>query len=345
MFGGLFLGIFLGLIGGLDKPKAKWWKILLLILVTLSLMFTIFPPIAGNWSDIVLLKKGMYKKLDVRVNVIADSQIFNEVNKEWQFRVTSEGENFENDTIFFKGSELPNEINSNKELVVILSYDDSYDKIYYESTHAIAPLIIYPFIPSLYERVKILNLHVPLAWIAVIAYLFSMIYSIRFLRGRKFNFDVKASSTASIGTIFAILATLTGMLWAKYNWGSYWNWDPRQVSILILILIYGAYFALRSAIENPDAKARLSSAYSIIAFITVPFLVFIIPRMFSGLHPGSADDTNSGPVVSTQENALDSNLAYSFGFALFAFTVLFFWILNIKVRQSELKRQLNEKEL
>jgi heme exporter protein C len=131
------------------------------------------------------------------------------------------------------------------------------------------------------------------------------------------------------------------MLWAKYNWGNYWNWDPRQTSIFVLILIYAAFFALRAAIDNPERKAKLSSVYSIISFITVPFLVFVLPRMASGLHPGSADDVNAGPLVSAQPNALDTNLVWGFGLSLFAFTVIYFWLFNLLVRMNIIKNKLS----
>jgi heme exporter protein C len=150
------------------------------------------------------------------------------------------------------------------------------------------------------------------------------------------EYDLKATASAEIGTIFTILATVTGMIWAKLNWGSFWNWDPRETSIFILLLIYGAYFALRSALENEELKARLSSVYSIIAFITVPFFVFILPRLLTGLHPGSSNDNSSGPVVSTQANTLNflQQITFSLGFT--SISLIFFWMLNIRYRMKKL---------
>lgn len=344
MFGGLGLGIAIGYWKGLDKQKPAWWRYLAAILVSLSLVFTILPTIAAKWEDSALLKRGMYEEIAFHFSIIPNSANYNRELNEWGLAIKPTGKSSGDEKIFFVGETLPAELKSTDDLVARLMYSQPDDKFYYVSTVEVSPIMTYPFIPTLYERVKILNLHVPLAWISVVAYLLSMIYSIRYLRSKNDNFDIKAAAAASLGTVFAILATVTGMLWAKYNWGSYWNWDPRQVSILILILIYGAYFALRSALDNSETRARLSSVYSIIAFITVPFLVFIIPRIFSGLHPGSADDTNAGPVVSSQQSTLDTNLSYSFGFALMAFMILFFWLLNIKVRQSKVKRHVKKLE-
>lgn len=188
----------------------------------------------------------------------------------------------------------------------------------------------FPIIPGLEEKAKIIFFHVPTAWITVLAFLVSLIYSVKYLRKRNLDDDIKAYSAAQLGIIFCILATVTGSIWAKFTWGAFWHWDPRETSIFILLLIYGAFFALRSAIEAEDKRAALSSVYLIIAFLTVPFFIFIMPRIMVGLHPGSANDDNAGPVVDFKMNR---NMQLVFYISLTAFTILFFWMwsLNNKV--------------
>ena len=134
-----------------------------------------------------------------------------------------------------------------------------------------------PVDPVLKEFTRILYFHVPTAWITVLAFLLGAIGSILYLRKRNLIYDYSAEAINQIGFMFCVLATVTGSIWAKMSWGSFWNWDPRETSIFILLLIYAAYFALRSAIEDPDRKAALASVYSLFAFITVPFFVFIVP--------------------------------------------------------------------
>ncbi|MBI5403934.1 MAG: cytochrome c biogenesis protein CcsA [Ignavibacteriae bacterium] len=194
-------------------------------------------------------------------------------------------------------------------------------------------LLPIPFIPALGDKARIIYLHVPMSWIAVLAFLMSMIYSIGYLKSRDLNKDIVAYSSAEIGFLFSILATVTGSLWAKFNWGSFWNWDPRETSIFILLLIYGAYFSLRSAIENPEQKAKLSSVYSIIAFVTVPFFIFIMPRIVESLHPedtivNSEGKINMNPVMFT-----------IFMSSLAGFTMFYFWLLNLKVRVERLNHK------
>lgn len=202
-----------------------------------------------------------------------------------------------------------------------------------------AVVVPIPFIPGLGDKARIIYLHVPMSWIAVLAFLTSMVYSIRYLRTREHELDIKAYSAAEIGFMFCILATVTGSLWAKFNWGSFWNWDPRETSIFILLLIYGAYFSLRSAIENPEQKAKLSSVYSIIAFVTVPFFIFIMPRIVESLHP-------SDTIVNAQGKITMNPVMLSiFLSSLVGFTLLFFWIFNIKTRTEKLILKKISKEI
>ncbi|MDP4173759.1 MAG: cytochrome c biogenesis protein CcsA [Bacteroidota bacterium] len=198
----------------------------------------------------------------------------------------------------------------------------------------------FPIIPGLEEKAKIIFFHVPTSWLTVIAFLTSTIYSVQYLRKKDLDDDAKAYAAAQIGIIFCILATVTGSIWAKFNWGSFWNWDPRETSIFMLLLIYGAFFALRSAIEVEEKKASLSAVYSIIAFVTVPFFIFIMPRIMTGLHPGSANDTNAGPVVNFKMN---SNMLLVFFLSLAAFTILFFWMWRLNYKSIIYKDKLTKK--
>ena len=188
------------------------------------------------------------------------------------------------------------------------------------------------------ESSRIFYYHIPQAWICVIAFAMSMFYSIRYLQKKDIKYDDKAAVAAKLGFIFCILATVTGAMFAKVTWGMYWNWDPRQTSVFILLLIYGAYFALRGAVEVEEKKAALSAVYSIFAFVTVPFLIFIVPRMMPSLHPSdSVIDTNL-------KFALGGQVLILFVSSLALFTVLYVWLFNIGVRVQLLLRKQMEKE-
>ena len=193
----------------------------------------------------------------------------------------------------------------------------------------------FPLIPGLEEKARLIFFHVPTAWLSVMAFFTSMFYGILYLRRRDPMDDISSSVAAGLGFLFCILATVTGAIWAKFNWGSFWNWDPRETSIFVLLLIYGAYFSLRSAVDVEEKRATLSSVYSIIAAVTVPFFIFVMPRIMTGLHPGAKGDPDgAGPVV---EFKMSPNMRVVFFASLIGFTLLFVWMFRLRVRAARLE--------
>lgn len=187
----------------------------------------------------------------------------------------------------------------------------------------------FPIGPGLEDKARILFFHVPTAWLSVVAFLSSMVYSIRYLRKKEMEDDIKSAAAASLGFMFCALATITGAIWARFSWGTFWNWDPRQTSIFILLLIYGAYFALRSAIEVEEKRAALSAVYAIIAAVTMPFFMFIMPRILSSLHPE--------PLINAQGKIhMNTTMLSVFLGSLVGFTGLYAWMWNLRVRSERL---------
>jgi heme exporter protein C len=136
---------------------------------------------------------------------------------------------------------------------------------------------------------RIVMMHVPTAWLSTFAFAIAAWYSIVFLRKRRERDDDRALAATELGFLFSILATVTGSMFAKVVWGSWWNWEPRETSILILLLIYGAYFALRSAIDDPDRRRQLAAVYALFAFVSAPLLTYVVPRLYENtLHPNCA---------------------------------------------------------
>ena len=176
---------------------------------------------------------------------------------------------------------------------------------------------------------RILFFHVPQAWVATLSFLLSMVASCMYLARRNVKSDHLALSAAELGLLFCILATASGSIFAKATWGSYWNWDPRQTSIVILLMIYGAYLALRSAVSDPDKKRVFAAVYSILAFVTVPFLVFVVPRITTSLHP---EDT-----MNPAKPGMDPKTMKVFLGSLFAYTGLFVWMLRLRIRLLRLE--------
>jgi heme exporter protein C len=177
---------------------------------------------------------------------------------------------------------------------------------------------------------RILFFHVPMAWVSFVAFIAAGVWSLLFLWRRDPKHDRAAAVAVELGLLFGVLATVTGALWARVMWGAYWNWDPRQTSIAIALLFYGAYLALRSSLEDRDQRARLSAAYAVLGLAVAPFLFFIMPRIMPfSLHPQSV--INAQMKVEVESRMVQVLLAGSAGC-----TALFFWIHNLQCRLQAL---------
>lgn len=181
------------------------------------------------------------------------------------------------------------------------------------------------------ESSRIVFFHVPCSWVATLAFLLAAIYSALFLKRRRIEDDDAAAGAARLGFLFCILATVTGSIFARVMWNAYWNWDPRETSIVLLLLIYGAYLGLRGAIEEPERRATLSAAYALVAFATVPFLMFAVPRMYASLHPDTVINARG-------KIEMSSGIKAVFFSSLAAHTALFFWIYGLDRKVSRIVR-------
>ena len=196
----------------------------------------------------------------------------------------------------------------------------------------VAAFLWAPLVPVLGETTRVLYFHIPSAWVTVVALGWSMLHSVLYLIRRDLRHDHHAAAAAELGLLFCLVATASGSLWAKAMWGSYWNWDPRETSIFFLLLIYAAYLALRSSIDQEERRARLSAVYSVIAFVSVPFLIFVVPRIYFTLHPD--------PIINPRGKLdMDPRIRVVFFALLAGFTALFYWILALRVRVARLERR------
>ncbi len=183
---------------------------------------------------------------------------------------------------------------------------------------------------------RIFFFHVPQAWMASLAFIMAMVYSIMYLRKKEDIYDVRAVTANKLGLIFAILATVTGSIFAKLTWGEFWNWSEiREVSIFILLVMYGAYFALRSAVVDQEKKASLAAVVSILFAVAAIFLIFVLPRMYAEFsqHPSDTIINKEGKMT------MGPNVRLVFFSSLAAFTMLFLWINSISVKIERLARR------
>jgi heme exporter protein C len=182
------------------------------------------------------------------------------------------------------------------------------------------------------ESSRIVFFHVPCAWTSALAFLVAAGYSVAYLARRNPLHDDVAAGAVRLGLLFAVLALITGALFAKIMWGAYWNWDPRESSFLLLIFLYAAYLFLRAAVEDPERRARMSAAYALFAAVLMPFLFFVAPRVTSSLHPQTVINPQGKILMDTPTKAV------FFG-ALIGFSGLFFWMLSLESRAARLQRR------
>ncbi len=132
---------------------------------------------------------------------------------------------------------------------------------------------------------RIFYFHVAIALTSFIAFLVAAIYGIVYLRTRKPEYDRIGVASVGLGLFFSILVLITGSIWAKASWGTWWVWeDPRLATFVIVLLLYGAYFLLRSSADG-ERQARYSAIFAIAAFASVPLSFYSVRVAQSFVHP------------------------------------------------------------
>lgn len=175
---------------------------------------------------------------------------------------------------------------------------------------------------------RIFYIHVPMAWDAFLAFFIVFIAGIMYLVRRSPGWDQIARSAAEIGLVFTSLVLLTGSLWGKPIWGTWWSWDARMTSTLILWFIYLGYFMLRSYVGDRDRAARYSAVLGIIGFIDVP-IVYLSVNWWRTLHPQA--------VISLSGAQMPGSMLATLMVSLLAFTILLAYLLCRKFRIEQAK--------
>jgi len=188
------------------------------------------------------------------------------------------------------------------------------------------------------ESIRNLYFHVPM-WFGMIILLFvSMVYAIKYLISNNLKHDTASVEFANTGIVLGVLGILTGSVWAKNTWGTFWTNDAKLNMAAIGLLIYFAYLVLRSSFEDELTRARVSGVINIIAYFVLIPLLFILPRMVDSLHPGNGGN----PGFNSYD--LDNKMRMVFYPAVIGWTLLGTWIstLRVRVRNLENKEELTE---
>jgi len=181
---------------------------------------------------------------------------------------------------------------------------------------------------------RIFYFHVPVAWVAFLAFFIVFLGSILYLWKKDSKWDVIASSSAEVGVVFATLLLITGSIWAKPIWGVWWTWEPRLTTALVLWLIYIAYLIVRSFATEESRGARFAAVVGIVGFIDVPIVALAI-TLWRTQHPG--------PVIF--QGGLTPPMLLTLLICISAFTTLYLLLLmqRISMKNDEIEiRRLKE---
>jgi len=185
---------------------------------------------------------------------------------------------------------------------------------------------------------KVFYFHVAAGWVGMLGFLVAAVAGVIYLACRERKWDIISLASVEIGLVFAFINVVTGSIWARPIWNTWWTWDPRLTTSTIMIFIYAAYLMLRSGIEEPDRRARFGAVYAILGFVSVP-LTFFSARLYRTIHPIVVGSNQPG-----SEGSFDmtTSMLQVFLFSLFTFSFIFLDLLWHRVRLGKLQDMVEQ---
>jgi heme exporter protein C len=188
--------------------------------------------------------------------------------------------------------------------------------------------------PVLFSQ-KIFYFHVPVAITSFVVFFFTAYYGVRFLMTRDRAFDVKSRIATEVTLIFVGLTMITGDLWTRFEWGTWWVWEPRLTTYFIMMLLVIAYFVLRASVEDEEKRAVYAAAFGVVAFLDAPISFFITRVVKSGAHP----------VVLRIGGGLDGVQLTSFLLGMVGMLLFGYVIYQLRLREERAKERLEALKL
>ena len=191
----------------------------------------------------------------------------------------------------------------------------------------------FPFREQLYETIRNLFFHVPMWFVMMTLSAISMVYSIAYLRRSRLLYDYIAHQSVQVSLLFAFFGLVTGSIWARFTWGSWWVMqDIKLNGAALTVLVYLSYLLLRSSVKEQELRGRLSSVYNIFSFVLMIVFLMILPRQLDSLHPGNGGN----PAFNAYD--LDNHLRIFFYPAVLGWILIALWILQLKIRIEKIKQ-------
>jgi heme exporter protein C len=207
---------------------------------------------------------------------------------------------------------------------------------------ALGMVFIYAPLEAIMNYVqKIFYFHISNAWVGMLGFIVAAIAGILYLVKKDLEWDIVEMAAVEISLVFFFIAIVTGSIWAKPSWGTYWTWDARLTTAAILEMIYLAYLLLRQGIEDPERRARFSAVYTLIGAVSVP-ITFLSIRIWQTIHPVVIGGAGSGAQGSF---GMTPAMLLTMFFCLATFSVIFATLLWYRVRLGNLAEQVDQLKL
>lgn len=197
---------------------------------------------------------------------------------------------------------------------------------------AIALLIIFFFAPTestMGNVQRIFYFHVGSAWVAAVAFFVALLSGVIYLRRPSHTWDTIALGSVEIGLVFTSMTIVSGSVWGRPAWGTWWTWSPRLTSITVMWLVYVAYFMLRGAIDDEERRGRFAAVYVIAGFVTV-IITFLSIRLLRDIHPviiGEASEAAEG--LQEFSGIASTKMVITLNISVLTFTILYLsWLAN-----------------
>ncbi len=177
---------------------------------------------------------------------------------------------------------------------------------------------------------KIFYFHVSFGWWSFFSFFLVFIYGFLYLLRRDIRFNMVANVAAELGVVYSTFVLITGIIWAKASWNTYWTWDPRLITTLIMWFMYVIYLVILSMEMEEESKATVCSVLGIVAFVDVP-LVFLSARMWRSIHP---------VVLGRGGGGMPREMIYTMLVCLFAFGMFYLCVFLLRLNQYRLQRRI-----
>lgn len=186
---------------------------------------------------------------------------------------------------------------------------------------------------------RIFYFHVGSAWVAAVAFFVALLSGVAYLRSPAKVWDTVALGSVEIGLVFTSMTIVSGSVWGRPAWNTWWIWSPRLTSITVMWLVYVAYFMLRGAIEDDERRGRFAAVYVIAGFVTV-IITYLSIRLLRDIHPVLIGEASEAAEGLQEFSGIDSGkMVISLNVSVLTFTTLYLaWLAN----RMRLQRMVDE---